>query len=50
MVETFLVLQALWEIFLVALFSLGLSFVLATLAPYFFTEKQIEDFLNKYGV
>tara|TARA_B100001250_G_C19577172_1_gene690311 strand:- start:218 stop:364 length:147 start_codon:yes stop_codon:yes gene_type:complete len=47
MMETFLVLQVLWEFFLVTLFALGLTFVLATIAPFFFTEKQIEDFLNK---
>ena len=47
--ETFLVLQAIWDTFLIFLFALGLSTVIAIIATICFTEEQIETFLKKYG-
>jgi len=46
--EIFMVLQVLWEMILVLMFAVGLSVTCAFIAPFFFTEKQIETFLNKY--
>jgi hypothetical protein len=47
--EIFIVLQVLWEMFLVFMFAVGLTVICAKIAPFFFTEKQIETFLNKHS-
>mgnify|MGYP000449879651 CR=1 FL=1 len=45
--ETFLVLQVIWDTFLIFLFALGLSTVISLIACYTMSEEQIETFLEK---
>ena len=47
--ETFLVMQAIWDTFLILLFALGISVLIAIVAAVCFSEEQIETFINKYG-
>tara|TARA_B100000941_G_C28308960_1_gene450466 strand:+ start:538 stop:690 length:153 start_codon:yes stop_codon:yes gene_type:complete len=47
--ETFLVLQAIWDTFLILLLATGISTFIAIIASICFTEEQIETFLDKYG-
>jgi len=44
---TFIVLQTLWDFFLLCGFALFISVVISYLATYVWTEEQIVDFLNK---
>ena len=48
--ETFIVLQAIWDTFLIFLAAVGLSVIDSFLACLFMSEEEIEDFLNKYGI
>ena len=47
--ETFIVLQVIWDMTMILLFSIGVSLLIGLLAHVFFTEEQIINFLNKYG-
>ncbi|QDP63452.1 MAG: hypothetical protein GOVbin703_199 [Prokaryotic dsDNA virus sp.] len=47
--ETFLVMQAIWDTFLILVSALGISVLIAIIATICFTEEQIETFLDKYG-
>ncbi len=48
--ETFIVLQVFWDMFLILIAATVASITISYLASIFFTEEQITNFLNKYGV
>ena len=47
--DTFIVMQAIWDTFQIFILALGISIVFSVIATLTMSEEQIEDFIKKYG-